>query len=104
MDQQWEDEIMKRNTLTIAIAALLSASAVQAGGPLYTTADGSEPFVWDTSNGSIPVPHVLPYIPALPHVLPYIHTPPHVLLYVELLFSPCFSSIFLLCFLSSLLF
>ncbi|MGY0617766.1 hypothetical protein [Vibrio sp. FJH11] len=46
---------MKRNTLTIAIAALLSASTVQAGGPLYTTADGSAPFVWDTSNGSIPV-------------------------------------------------
>ncbi len=46
---------MKRNTLTITIAALLSASAVQAGGPLYTTADGSTPYVWDTSNGSIPV-------------------------------------------------
>lgn len=47
---------MKRNTLTIAIAALLSASAVQAGGPLYTTNDGNPtPFVWDTSNGPIPV-------------------------------------------------
>ncbi len=47
---------MKRNTLTIAIATLLSASAVQAGGPLYTTADGNPtPFVWDTSKGSIPV-------------------------------------------------
>ncbi|MEX3072369.1 hypothetical protein AB3Y13_11325 [Vibrio alginolyticus] len=47
---------MKNNTLTIAIAALLSASAVQAGGPLYTTEDGNPtPFIWDTSNGSIPV-------------------------------------------------
>ena len=56
MDQQWEDEIMKRNTLTLAIATLLSASAVQAGGPLYTTDDGNPtPFVWDTSKGSIPV-------------------------------------------------
>ncbi|WP_319553722.1 hypothetical protein [uncultured Vibrio sp.] len=47
---------MKRNTLTIAIAALLSASAAQAGGPLFTTDDGNPtPYVWDTSNGSIPV-------------------------------------------------
>ncbi len=56
MDQQWEDEIMKHSTLTVAIAALLSAGAVQAGGPLYTTDDGNPtPFLWDTSNGSIPV-------------------------------------------------
>lgn len=56
MDQQWEDEIMKLNTLTIAVAALLSASAVQAGGPLYTTEDGKPtPFLWDTSKGPIPV-------------------------------------------------
>lgn len=56
MDQQWEDEIMKHSTLTVAIAALLSAGAVQAGGPLYTTEDGNPtPFLWDTSNGSIPV-------------------------------------------------
>nr|WP_319555711.1 hypothetical protein [uncultured Vibrio sp.] len=47
---------MKHNTLTIAIAALVSASSVQAGGPLYTTDDGNPtPFVWDTSNGSIPI-------------------------------------------------
>ncbi len=47
---------MKRNTLTIAIATLLSTSAVQAGGPLFTSDDGNPtPYVWDTSNGSIPV-------------------------------------------------
>ncbi len=47
---------MKHSTLTVAIAALLSAGAVQAGGPLYTTEDGNPtPFLWDTSNGSIPV-------------------------------------------------
>ncbi|MGY0617315.1 hypothetical protein [Vibrio sp. FJH11] len=47
---------MKRNTLTIAIAALLTTSAVQAGGPLLTTDDGNPtPFVWDTSNGPIPI-------------------------------------------------
>ena len=47
---------MKLNTISILISSIFASSTVLAAGPLLTTDDGQpKPYVWDTTQGSIPV-------------------------------------------------